>query len=336
MPRLSDLRLTAALAMTVALAALPAPASAATGWHFGPLVKTWINDCYTSDVVNGVGEYAGALYDADAPPKTGDVFYVNVVVSGIDASCAEITFPEIKLPADVAPAISAANPILCYKVDNATATETPDAADCPPSLGAPLYGGTGSIRDPNGPPPGTWDTRAPSAWEFKIPVTASAAGLKHISFPTQVISGSITQMLEPDVSVPVDQGAQAPPPATCCAPAPAPARKAFAIVSKTKSAKLTRRGTLTFALVSQESASATATGTISVPGAAKVVRFAKRRVTLSAGKRTTVTLRLSKKSARVVRAALGRGRRLTAKIALRATAPSRDTASTKLSIRLKG
>jgi hypothetical protein len=333
MPRLSDPRLTAALAVTVALAASAQPASATTGWHFGPLVKTWINDCFTSDVVNGVGEYAGALYDADGPPKTGEVFYVNVVVSGIDASCAEITFPEIKLPPDMAPAITAANPILCYKVDNSTATETPDAADCPSSLGAALYGGTGSIRDPNGPAPGTWDTRAPNAWEFKIPVTASAAGLKDISFPTQVISGSITQMLEPDVSVPVDHGAPAAPAASCCSPAPG---KSFAIVSRTKSAKLTRGGALTFSLVSKESGSATATGTISVPGAARVVRFGTRRLTLSAGKRTTVTLALSKRSLHLVRAAQGRGRRLTARIALRATARSGDTASTTLSIRLKG
>src|SRR3954453_431638 len=119
------------MAIAVSLASAVQSASAATGWHFGPLVKTWINDCYTFDVVNGVGEYSGALYDSASPPKTGDVFYVNVVVSGIDASCAEITFPEIKLPAGVATAISTANPILCYTVDNATSTETPEPADCP-------------------------------------------------------------------------------------------------------------------------------------------------------------------------------------------------------------
>ncbi len=180
------LTLVAVLLATAIVAICSQSASATTSWHFGALDETWINDCFTSDVVHGVGEYAGALYDSDAPPKTGEVFYVNVVLNGVDASCAEIAMPDIQLPADMAPAISAANPLLCYTVDNSTATETPDSADCPSGLGAPLNGGTGSIRNPNGPAPGTWDTRAPKAWEFKIPVTAASAGLKTIAFPTQV------------------------------------------------------------------------------------------------------------------------------------------------------
>ena len=195
-----------AIALIASLAEAAAPigsASAATGWHFGPLVETSINDCYTSDVVNGVGAYAGARYDADNPPKTGDVFYVNVVLNGIDASCAELSFPDIQLPPGVSTAISANDPIQCFTVDNSGGSETPDAVDCPQTLGAPLLGGTGSIRDVNGPPPGTWDTRAPNAWEFRIPLTATTSGLKAITFPTQVISGSITQMLYPSVSLPI-------------------------------------------------------------------------------------------------------------------------------------
>ena len=146
-----------AVAAAGALAVTAQPASAATSWHFGPLVKTWINDCYTVDVVNGVGEYSGALYDSASPPKTGDVFYVNVVVSGIDASCAEITFPEIKLPAGVATAISPANPILCYTVDTARATETADTADCPAALERRCTAATARSATSTGPPraPGT-------------------------------------------------------------------------------------------------------------------------------------------------------------------------------------
>lgn len=210
---------TVALTVTLAVLAIQvSSASAATGWHFGPLQETWINDCYTSDVVNGVGEYAGVQYDADNPPKTGELFYVNVVVNGIDSSCAEITLPDIELPAGVSTAISAQNPIRCFKVDNSAGSETPDAADCPSALGAPLFGGTGSIRDVNGPPPGTWDTVAPNAWEFQIPLTAGTAGLKEIAFPTEVISGSITQMLYPSVSLPITAVTPPPPP-----PPPPPA-----------------------------------------------------------------------------------------------------------------
>ena len=207
------LRLTAALTAALIALAFAQTASADTGWHFGPLVETSINDCYTFDVVNGVGEYAGADYDPANPPKTGDVIYVNVVVNGVDASCAEIAYPDIKLPAGVSTAISPQNPITCFTVDNSAQTETPDTADCPQQLGAPLMGGAGSIRNPNGPPPGGWDSRAPNAWEFRIPLTANSPGLTEVSFPTQVVSGSITQSLEPTVSLPLAAGAAAARPA---------------------------------------------------------------------------------------------------------------------------
>jgi hypothetical protein len=324
--RASKLLCLAAMAIAVSLAATVQSASAATGWHFGPLVKTWINDCYTFDVVNGVGEYSGALYDAASPPKTGDVFYVNVVDTGIDSSCAEITFPEIKLPAGMATAISPSNPIRCYTVDTASSTETPDTADCPSSLGAPLYGGTGSIRNVNGPSPGTWDTRAPKAWEFKIPVTASTAGQKTISFPTQVISGSITQMLEPDVSVPIVQGPIPPPP-------PPPPHN-IVVSATAKSAKVSSSGALAFLVSSSDNGTARAGGTVTIPGSAKVVRFATRTFKLSAGKKTKIALKLSKKNARTVRNAL-RHKKLTAKIVVTAKGTSGGSTTSKLSLALR-
>jgi hypothetical protein len=317
----------ATLAATVALATTAQSASADTSWHFGPLTETWINDCFDGFAVNGVGEYAGALYDSAAPPKPGDVFYVNVVLNGIDSSCEEITMPDIALPAGVSPAISAANPIRCYTVDNSTATETPDTADCPSGLGAPLNGGTGSIRDPNGPPPGTWDTRAPKAWEFKIPVSASSGGTKTISFPTNVISGSITQPLDPTVDVPVAQGAAPPPP-------PPPSNK-LTLGSAAKSAKLSGKGKLSFAISSSENGTATVSGTISLPKAAKVLKLAKRSVKLTAGKATKVTLKLSKKNAAAVRRALKRGKKLTAHVLVSARGASGAKGTKKLSLKLK-
>ncbi len=323
--------LIAMLCVTAALAMSAQSASAASGWHFGPLVETWINDCYTFDVVNGVGEYAGADYDADNPPKTGDVFYVNVVLQGIDSSCSEITFPEIKLPPGMSPAISAANPIDCFQVDISAGTETPDPADCPAALGAPLYGGTGSIRDPNGPDPGTWDTRAPKSWEFRIPVTASTAGTKDISFPTQVISGSITQPLEPDVTVPVAQGPTAP--ATGTTPGTTPAAK-LQMNSAARKAKLSRRGAFSFSVTPSESGSATVTGTVSIPGGAKVVRLSKRTVKLTAGKPARVALKLSRKNAAAVRKALRHKKKVTAHVVLAGTGASGDHATTKITLRL--
>ena len=328
MRRSTPRALLVAVVASAAIAVAAQPASAAPGWHFGPLIKTWINDCYTFDVVNGVGEYAGAFYDAASPPKTGDVFYVNVVVAGIDSSCAEITFPEIKLPAGMTTAVSPDNPIRCYTVDMGASTETPDLTDCPSSLGAPLYGGTGSIRNVSGPPPGTWDTRAPNAWEFKIPVTAATAGPKTVSFPTQVISGSITQMLEPNISFPVDQGSTPPP------PPPPPPPHTIVLRPAAKSARLSSSGVLGFLLSSSEAGSATASGTVSLPKGANVVRFASRKFKLSAGSKTKITLKLSKKNARRVRNAL-RHRRLSAKIVVVARGNSGTTATAKMSLALK-
>jgi hypothetical protein len=57
-------------------------------------------------------------------------------------------------------------------------------------------------------------------------------------------------------------------------------------------------------------------------------------VKLVAGKPVKVTLKLSKKNAKLVRKAL-RHKKLTAKITLTATAPSGDSASQKLAIKLK-
>ena len=117
-------------------------------------------------------------------------------------------------------------------------------------------------------------------------------------------------------------------------PGPAPHSHAFALRSSTKTGKLTSRGALTFVVTSAESASGTATGTIAMPKHAKAVRFRTRRVNLSAGKRTKITLTLSKKDARTVRKAL-RHRKLSARITVTASSPSGGRASRRLSIKLK-
>jgi hypothetical protein len=76
-------------------------------------------------------------------------------------------------------------------------------------------------------------------------------------------------------------------------------------------------------------------GTIKLPKTGKVVRSSKRKVALVAHKRTKVTLKLSKKNAALVRKALRQRRKVVAKIALSATAPSGDTSRKTMSIRLR-
>jgi hypothetical protein len=320
----------ATLAVTAALATSAQSASASATWHFGSLKETFINDCFSFDVVNGVGEYAGALYDDGVPPKPGDVFYVNVVLNGLDASCVEQTLPDIWYSSGVSTAISPANPLLCYTVNTSTNSETPFTAGCPQSLGAPLTGGVGSIRNPSGASPGMWDTRAPNAWEFRIPLTSTSSGTRVITFPTNVISGSITQSLEPQIMVPVVGPDVGPTPN----PNPGPGPNKLTLGGAAKKATLSSGGLVSFALTSSENGTATVAGTISLPKAAKALKLAKRSVTLRAGKATKVALKLSKKNAAAVRKALKRGRKLTAHITVSAKSASGDRATKTLSLKL--
>ncbi len=310
-----------ALVAVVTLAGSAQSASAAPGWHFGPLVESSISDCYYGTPGNGVGEYGGADYDANNPPKTGDVFYVEVVLNGVDSSCTEMTLPEIALPAGVSTAISAQNPIKCFTVDNSAQTETPDTADCPQTLGAPLSGGTGSIRDVNGPSPGTWDTRAPNAWALEIPLTATTSGLKQISFPTAVIS-AMTQTLNPNVSVVIDAGA------------PPPIHRKVTLGSPTKGAKLSRSGALSLVVTANGTGTGTVTGTV-VLSAHKTVHFIKSTMRLSAGKALKVTLTLSKKDASAVLNALRHGKTLSARVTLAAVSAIGDRSSAHVTVKLK-
>jgi hypothetical protein len=118
-----------------------------------------------------------------------------------------------------------------------------------------------------------------------------------------------------------------PPPAPpCCARPPSP--NTFALSSTTKRAKLTRKGTLTFVVTATESGAGTATGAIGA------VRFAKANLKLTAGRKTSVTMKLSKKDAARIRQSLKHRKKLTAKITVTATAAGGDTAKQTLSIRL--
>ena len=83
--------------------------------------------------------------------------------------------------------------------------------------------------------------------------------------------------------------------------------------STSTSAKLSKKGAISFVLTSSEPASGTVTGAINVPKAAKSVRFKAATVKLTPGKFTRVTLKLPKSGAKGVRNA-PRARRLKASI----------------------
>jgi hypothetical protein len=101
-----------------------------------------------------------------------------------------------------------------------------------------------------------------------------------------------------------------------------------------KSATLSKKGTITLALTSSEPASGTVTGTISVPKAAKSVHFKAASIKLAPGKFTPVRLKLSKRDARAVRKAV-RQRTLKANITVTLTdgAGNRNVKRLKLGVK---
>jgi hypothetical protein len=117
------------------------------------------------------------------------------------------------------------------------------------------------------------------------------------------------------------------------APSPSPVPARFVLVSSARTATLTAAGVLRLVVTPSESGSGKATGTISVPKA-RVVRFGTVKLKLTAGERTRITLKLAKRDARRVLAALRRTRRLTAAIRLTATSTAGHTARRTLAIRL--
>jgi hypothetical protein len=99
-------------------------------------------------------------------------------------------------------------------------------------------------------------------------------------------------------------------------------------------AKLTSSGALSFLVRSDENATGSATGTISVPKGAKAYRFKKHSVKLRAGKRNKVTLKLAKKDAQRVRKALAH-HKLKAKITLVVHDASANRSTKRITLKLK-
>lgn len=118
-------------------------------------------------------------------------------------------------------------------------------------------------------------------------------------------------------------------------PPPPPDKTPPTLASAAHSAKLSAKGALSFFITSNENATGTATGAISVPKLAKIVRFARRNVTLTANKATKITLKLSKRNAKLVRKALAAHKKLKARITLSVKDAAGNATTKRLSLRLK-
>ena len=99
-------------------------------------------------------------------------------------------------------------------------------------------------------------------------------------------------------------------------------------------ARLSRGRSISFFVRSNEAATGTATGTIALPKTARVVRFKKTRVSLRAHLRSRITLRLARREAAKVRAALRR-HRLKAKVIVSVKDAAGNATVKRLVLKLK-
>ncbi len=100
-------------------------------------------------------------------------------------------------------------------------------------------------------------------------------------------------------------------------------------------ATLSKRGSISFFVTSNENATGRATLSLRVPDAARTIRVTKRDITLAAGRRTKVSLKLSKRTATRVRRALATNKRLTAKLTLTFEDAAGNAATDQLRLRLR-
>jgi hypothetical protein len=136
---------------------------------------------------------------------------------------------------------------------------------------------------------------------------------------------------------PTDATKQAACPTTTPQPPTSPARDRLSpalTVSVAKLLKLSKTGALSFFMTSNESATGSATGTISVPGSAKTVRFKTTKLNLTGAKRTKITLKLPKRALKAVRLAL-KHHKLKARVTVTVKDGAGNRTAKKLTIRLK-
>lgn len=112
-------------------------------------------------------------------------------------------------------------------------------------------------------------------------------------------------------------------------------KKPVLTASAPRRLKLSKTGALSFFMTSNENATGSATGTISLPNSAKAVRFKTAKVRLTGGKRTKITLKLSKRSLNLVRRAQ-KHHKLRAKLTVTVKDAAGNKTAKKLTFRLKG
>lgn len=174
------------------------------GWQAGAAQSTFGPDCLNFNtglyvdgyIVNGWVAYYGDPNSTPPTPKVGDVFYTYVFAGNVAACQFPGMQPFLILPAGTALAISADNPVRCYR--NGVAT-TPCSQTL--QLATSLSGATGYNL-------GFWaELRTMGPVEIQVPLMSSSSGLKTLYARIDTAGGG-SGFITPSVSILV--GASAP------------------------------------------------------------------------------------------------------------------------------
>lgn len=168
------------LAAALVVASSSTKAFATPHWQDSPVNSSW--------AWCGVGTTAkiGYVLDLGLSPHTGDVTYIHAIAQ---AGCAFDTVGfDFLLPATIQPAVSAANPVYCFK--NGVAMATSSTGACSQSFQVGNFGGYfygwSSLQ------PGEWfEIQIPVRWYKSLPGTMSAALTSGIASLSPSIQPSI-------------------------------------------------------------------------------------------------------------------------------------------------
>jgi glucose/arabinose dehydrogenase len=106
-------------------------------------------------------------------------------------------------------------------------------------------------------------------------------------------------------------------------------------VSRRRVQRILRQRGVVIGAACSEQCTLAASGTISIPGAARVFRLRPRTRTLAPGTRVRIKLRLTRRTVRPLRRALRRGRRVRARVSVRASDPLGNARSVRKTVRAR-
>ena len=176
----------------------------ALGWHYGGLLSTQDFDCLqfgggfnVGFIVSGYVGYYGDPNSNPIIPKVGDVYYVGVFISNVAACQSAGVQPWLVLPANTYLAISASNPLTCFKNGGQVACSQN------PNLGYSLSGAYGYNL-------GVWPDLKGGNLEIHVPVSTANTTPPLIQVRIDTADGWSNPWITPSVQVPIGTGANLP------------------------------------------------------------------------------------------------------------------------------